>query len=204
MARSRTAEDRELAALGAILRALDGLDGESIQRVFDYVFNRLSISTPISRAVIGVPTGLSIEAAEQEPRTRRPSIRDLAEQKRPQSSNQMAALVAYYLSEVAEDTERKPTINTADISRYFKQAGFRLPRVPRSTLPNAAAPSNRVIVHNHVRPTRRLGSRGFRAWLACPDPDRLVRCACAWAPELGEHYRVRREDEQAERAQPRR
>lgn len=45
------------------------------------------------------------------------------------------------------------------------------------------------MVHNHVRPTtRRLGSRGFRAWLAEPN-ERLVVCVCDWAPELGEHYR---------------
>ena len=29
-------------------------------------------------------------------------------------------------------------------------------------------PAGQVVVHNHVRPTRRLGSRGFRAWLAEP------------------------------------
>jgi hypothetical protein len=50
-------------------------------------------------------------------------------------------------------------------------------------------PDGQVVVHNHVRPTtRRLGSRGFRAWLAEPN-ERLVVCDCGWAPELGEHYR---------------
>jgi len=43
--------DRELEAIGAILRALEGLDGESIQRVLDYVFGRLSISRPSSLTV---------------------------------------------------------------------------------------------------------------------------------------------------------
>jgi hypothetical protein len=52
-------------------------------------------------------------------------------------------------------------------------------------------PAGQVVVHNHVQPTRRLGSRGFRAWLAPPN-DQLVVCGCAWAPELGEHYRVDR------------
>jgi hypothetical protein len=59
-----------------------------------------------------------------------------------------------------------------------------------TTIP-ATTPPGRVVVHNHVRPTRRLGLRGFRAWLAVPD-DRLMRCPCAWAPELPEHYRVNR------------
>ena len=53
-------------------------------------------------------------------------------------------------------------------------------------------PAGRVVVHNQVRPTRRLGSRGFRAWLAEPS-ERLVLCGCDWAPELGEHYRVKEE-----------
>ncbi len=52
-----------------------------------------------------------------------------------------------------------------------------------------AIPPGRVLVHNSVRPTRRLGSRGFRAWLASPDlPPGLQPCKCGWAPELGEHY----------------
>jgi hypothetical protein len=48
-----------------------------------------------------------------------------------------------------------------------------------------------VLVHNSVRPTRRLGSRGFRAWLQSPDSVGLEVCGCGWAPELGQHYRVK-------------
>jgi uncharacterized protein (DUF433 family) len=54
-------------------------------------------------------------------------------------------------------------------------------------------PPGRVVVHNHVRPTRRLGQRGFRAWLALPSAAVEI-CSCGWAPELPEHYRVRRVD----------
>src|SRR5438067_198441 len=122
--------DRELAAIGAILRALDGLDGESIQRVFDYVSNRLSIS--VGRAATmtlkaGVPT-VSVSESPS-PHQRQISIRDLKEDKKPESSNQMAAIVAYYLSEVAQGAERKEAINAADLERYFKHAGFKLPKV---------------------------------------------------------------------------
>ena len=56
-----------------------------------------------------------------------------------------------------------------------------------------------VLVHNSVRPTRRLGSRGFRAWLAAPDLARLEVCPCEWAPELGPHYRVRRTEANRDR-----
>jgi hypothetical protein len=51
-------------------------------------------------------------------------------------------------------------------------------------------PADRVLVHNHVRPTRRLGSRGFRAWLS-PPSERLTVCRCGWAAELGQHFRVK-------------
>jgi hypothetical protein len=55
----------------------------------------------------------------------------------------------------------------------------------------ASVPEGRAVVHNHVRPTRRLGSRGFRAWLAEPS-ERLEVCGCDWAPELTQHCRVKR------------
>src|SRR5687768_15084018 len=54
-------------------------------------------------------------------------------------------------------------------------------------------PSGRVLVHNSVRPTRRLGSRGFRAWFDTADASNLVQCGCDWAPELGAHFQIRRE-----------
>jgi hypothetical protein len=59
------------------------------------------------------------------------------------------------------------------------------------TIPDRdAVPVGRVVVHNHVvPPVRRLGVRGFRAWLA-PPSDRLAPCECGWAVELGIHYRV--------------
>ena len=62
-------------------------------------------------------------------------------------------------------------------------------------------PAGRVVVHNQVRPTRRLGSRGFRAWLTEPS-ERLVLCGCDWAPELGEHYRVKLDENQTHDSRP--
>ena len=56
-----------------------------------------------------------------------------------------------------------------------------------STLPDALPRDGRVLVHNRVRSTRRLGSRGFRAWLQPPDAT-LERCNCGWVPKLGPHY----------------
>jgi hypothetical protein len=51
----------------------------------------------------------------------------------------MACLVAYYLQEHAPDSERKQAITTADIDKYFKQAGFKLPQRSQQLLPDAKA-----------------------------------------------------------------
>jgi hypothetical protein len=61
----------------------------------------------------------------------------------------------------------------------------------------AAVPAGRALVHNHVRPTRRLGLRGFRAWLVDDDDPKIEPCGCGWAPELGQHFRVRAPGEAA-------
>ena len=51
----------------------------------------------------------------------------------------MAALVAYYLSNVAPEQDQKKTVNQKDIETYFKMAEFPLPNQIRVTLPNAKA-----------------------------------------------------------------
>jgi hypothetical protein len=131
--------DRELKAIGIILAALDNLDGDSIQRVFDYVFSRLSIGgARLPRTAVPSAGVSGLESSEQR-LGRAPSIRDLKDEKQPESLNQMAALVAYYLSEMLTGDERKGSITTADLERYFKQAGFKLPKQMSMTLPNATA-----------------------------------------------------------------
>jgi hypothetical protein len=138
MAGTKGSADRELAAISSILKALNSLDGESIQRVLDYVFGRLSIAAP-RHVKPGTPIAAHSATSVEPSLIRRPSIRDLKEEKQPESSNQMAALVAYYLSEITEDAERKEEVNTADLEKYFKQAGFKLPKSLSQTLSNATA-----------------------------------------------------------------
>lgn len=133
--------DRELDAIGVILGALEPLDGESIQRVLDYVFGRLSISRPppYSSASSPIMVAATPQGRDAAISVRQVSIRDLKDEKKPASSNQMAALVAYYLSELASDSERKKAINASDLEKYFKQAGFKLPKAISQALPNAAS-----------------------------------------------------------------
>lgn len=137
MSRTRSKTDRELQAMGTILGALEGLEGESIQRVLDYVLGRLSLSRPSRTSTLSAPVVAPLPADGG--KVRQASIRDLKEEKQPESLSQMAALVAYYLSELAPEGERKEEITAADLERYFKQASFKLPKSIQQTLPNAAA-----------------------------------------------------------------
>ena len=60
-------------------------------------------------------------------------------------------------------------------------------------------PVGKLLVHNNVSPSLRLGARGFRAWLAT-DPEGLEVCPCNWAAELGQHYRRKTPDPTGESA----
>jgi hypothetical protein len=54
-------------------------------------------------------------------------IRKFKDEKNPKSARQMACVVAYYLQELAPSHERKDTISTEDLEKYFKQAKYPLP-----------------------------------------------------------------------------
>ena len=70
-----------------------------------------------------------------------------------------------------------------------KQKPLLLPSVPnapaylRRMPTKAEVPADLVVVHNSVRGKPRLGSNGFRAWLARP-AARYVRYDCKWAAYL--------------------
>lgn len=55
-------------------------------------------------------------------------IRTFKEEKAPKSAVQMACVVAFYLQELAPPNERKQTVTTEDLDKYFKQAKFQLPK----------------------------------------------------------------------------
>lgn len=138
--------DPELSAIQVILGALTALKSEQRQRVIDYVFQRLGL-TAVQSVAPNQPPAAPFHATPLPPHTPTPhpttpvinDIRSLKEHKKPRSANEMAALVAYYLAELAPVSHRKSEIGTDDITTYFKQAGYPLPAVLRNTLVNAKA-----------------------------------------------------------------
>jgi hypothetical protein len=137
------AEDREITAIASVIQALEPLDGEAQDRVLEYVFKRLGRGIP--RKLVRAPLSDVIADQSQQADSATAAIpegtdiRTLKDQKQPKSANEMAALVAYYLSELAPQNERADTIGTTEVEKYFKQAKYPLPQVTRNTLSNAAS-----------------------------------------------------------------
>ena len=118
-------------AIDQIIEALQPFDGKDSKAILTTVCSHLQIETEQKVA--------SENRRREEPKpenntspARRGAepgidIKQLKEQKQPASARQMACLVAYYLQELALEAERKDSINTKDVEKYFKQAGYKLP-----------------------------------------------------------------------------
>lgn len=130
-------KDRELDAIRSIIGVLTPLDEGERSRVLEYVLKRLQMAT--IRTPTNSPREIPNSAITETPTRAVRDIRTLTAEKQPRSANEMVALVAYYLSELAPDGERSDTINAETIRRYYKMAGFPLPSVLRNVLPNASA-----------------------------------------------------------------
>jgi hypothetical protein len=106
------------------------------------------------------------------------------------SRDRRLALQTASLDTCHSDIPASAENNRRKLRTAMKRIKTRMLPTTRATAP--AAPAGKVLVHNNFRPTRRLGSRGFRAWLIAANDDRHGRkvCDCGFAPELGTHYRV--------------
>jgi hypothetical protein len=125
----------ELTALNAVVRALRALPQQLRRRVIDSAMLLLGEQAESSLMSAESPAGPPAHSAAR-PVTSS-DIRTLKEQKNPKSANEMAALVAYYLSEVVPVAERRSTVDIADVTKYFKQALFHLPKNPKMILVSA-------------------------------------------------------------------
>lgn len=130
-------EDKELNAMAQIISLLTPLDEEERSRVLEYVLKRLHMAAIQSSSDDIRPSTESLDSST--PSRPIKDIRSLTAEKQPRSANEMVVLVAYYLSELAGPNEHLDTINADVIRRYFKMAGFPLPKVLKNVLPNALA-----------------------------------------------------------------
>jgi hypothetical protein len=132
--------DKEIEAIKVILGALQPLSPEIRLAVMEYVHKRLGMTALASQdAYVSPPTPLN-EKQQLSSTTEKPPtlhIKTLKEQKQPKSAIEMAVLVAYYLSHVVPEDERKETISAKDLDTYFRIAEFKLPAQQKFNLQNA-------------------------------------------------------------------
>jgi hypothetical protein len=130
--------DQEIEAIKVVLAALAPLSEKARASVLDYVTKRLDLTPPVAPLPrVSSPPAVLVPAAPGSATRQALHIKDFKEQKRPRSANEMAAVVAYYLTNVAAPDQRKQTINQKDVETYFKIASFPLPQQLRMTLANA-------------------------------------------------------------------
>jgi hypothetical protein len=129
-------EDQELAAIKTVLAALTPLKAEARGNVIEYVFRRLGITAPAGATSAQPAAPQAVQQSTppapapnlQAPPPGAPTdLRSLTEQKKPTSANQMVAVLAYYLANLAPADQRRDHIVPDDIKKYFPQANFELP-----------------------------------------------------------------------------
>lgn len=137
---AETTEERKKLSFGqaldTIVETLRAFDEGQQQTLITTVCDLLRLQPKMATKVdAAIPVLTAIATAPVDGGTKRgrgadeaTDIRTLKEQKQPKSAAQMAAVVAYYLKEIAPGAERRDTIKTEDVETYFKQARFELPK----------------------------------------------------------------------------
>lgn len=124
-------------AIDQVEKALASFDGPDQQTILMAVCSHLKITLPTALAPAARPDGLASVHAAQAPQAPATPLRGFdagidiktfKNQKQPTSAAQMACLVAYYLTELAPEGERKQTVTVSDLEKYFKQGSYPLPK----------------------------------------------------------------------------
>jgi hypothetical protein len=139
-------EDHGIEAISKLIELLEPLTPDTRINVLQFVFKALNISMPgMVPTPVFTPQAETPHATAPQPQHQGPTtslgmpndIRSLTDIKKPKSANQMVAVVAYYLANLAPPGERRDYITADDIKPYFNQASFPLPNArPSMTLVN--------------------------------------------------------------------
>jgi hypothetical protein len=147
------------AAIDEITKALETFDTHERHTILTTVCALLKITLPSNAgppgAVVDTPRVAELPRAPLSSSALSPDIdiKTLKNQKQPVSAREMACVVAYYLSEI----EQQPTINAADIEKYFKQAGYKVPLAVEQVLPDAKKAGYFELVSRGVYKLNRVG-----------------------------------------------
>jgi hypothetical protein len=109
-------------AFDAIATALVGFERQDQETIIGAICAHLKLRAlppAIDEAKAPIVTSTS-----RSPNLEGKDIKTLKNEKQPSSAKQMACVVAYYLTEIAPENEKKRTVNASDLEKYFKQAGY--------------------------------------------------------------------------------
>lgn len=120
-------------AIDGVIDALKSLDDASRLTVIKAACDHLKIAMP----KLSDADGLGNVERQAHIKDRISDITTFRQEKQPASGNEMAAVTAYFLSELAPADEQKKEVRTEDMEKYFKQAGYPLPQQPAMLLQNA-------------------------------------------------------------------
>jgi hypothetical protein len=133
------------SAIDDIVAALETLDELSRATAIRAACEHLGMTAPVAASAAPSPcsapapvTDTGSTASPVVPQAIA-DIRTFKEQKQPASAAEMACVVAYYLGTLAPTAERKQEVSSNDLEKYFKQAGYRLPKRMVQVLVNARA-----------------------------------------------------------------
>lgn len=123
-------------AIDEIIEALESLEQESRITAIRATCEHLNICFTEKTRIESVGgEGPQLEIPPKPPGAS--DVRSFKKEKMPSSAIEMAAVVAFYLSELAPVQDRKGEVKMEDMVKYFKQADFPLPKTPEDILPNA-------------------------------------------------------------------
>src|SRR6266496_4266475 len=107
-------------AIDQIIEALSGLDQQAQITAVHAACDYLKIHTPTKPTTRSdvPPTGSTIDSSVMDQQRSAMDVRALKREKQPSSANEMAALVAFYLSEIAPAEERKTEVEVSDMEKY--------------------------------------------------------------------------------------
>lgn len=123
-------------AIDVVAEALSAFDANQQQTILRAVFESLNISGPSVGSAQASLRAQEAPTAQAAVAPTRPAgtdefagmdIKSFKELKNPTSARQMACVVAFYLSEIAEGDEKSDIVTTALVEKYFKQARFQMP-----------------------------------------------------------------------------
>lgn len=126
-------------AIDELIRALGSLDEGSRMTAIRAASEHLKIPLFEATPVASQPAAGVVPPAPggQPPSPQIVDIKSFRNKKQPSSANEMAGVVAFYLSELAPEGERKSDVQTEDMVKYFKEADFPLPKRSQMLLTNA-------------------------------------------------------------------